>query len=406
MRMSSRISRRYSPRAPCRDRRARSSLLRSHEPEVGVLERAGDDARAVDPLALGDEPRDEVGDVLAAGVGVALRAARGLDLDAARRRRGRPARPRRSSVPRSTMTTRSQTSSTSDSRCEFSSTATPRSRRPSSSSRTVRRPAGSSALVGSSSSTSRGSPMSACAMPRRCCIPFDIASTRRPAACAQLDEREQPRALLRAAVRAREALVQDEHLVGGRPAGEAKELGEVAGLRAGGLAAARVAEDLDVPAGRLDEPAGDLRERRLAGAVGPEQPDELTRADAQVDARERDRRAVGLAQPGDVERVGHAGEDDAKLLRSCRVRCADRVLFRRSSPGTIDGRDRGGVEAAHRRAARREQPAHGAHRRVPRTQRRRAAGQRVGLERDRAALDRNEQSRSKTCACTSRRRRT
>ena len=54
----------------------------------------------------------------------------------------------------------------------------PRERTSSSSPRTIRRPPGSSALVGSSSSRSLGDPISACAIPRRCCIPFDIVSTR------------------------------------------------------------------------------------------------------------------------------------------------------------------------------------------------------------------------------------
>ena len=45
--------------------------------------------------------------------------------------------------------------------------------------RTVRRPAGSRALVGSSRSSSRGLPTRAWAIPRRCCMPLDIASTRR-----------------------------------------------------------------------------------------------------------------------------------------------------------------------------------------------------------------------------------
>ncbi len=84
--------------------------------------------------------------------------------------------------PLAMIATRSQTSSTSDSRCELSSTATPRSRSSSSRRRTVRRPAGSSALVGSSSSSTRGSPIMAWAIPRRCCMPFDIAPTRRWAA--------------------------------------------------------------------------------------------------------------------------------------------------------------------------------------------------------------------------------
>src|SRR5262249_50170759 len=79
--------------------------------------------------------------------------------------------------PASKIATRSQTSSTSLSRCEFSRTETPRRRSSSSNVRTVRRPTGSSALVGSSRRSSCGFPTSACAMPRRCCIPFDISST-------------------------------------------------------------------------------------------------------------------------------------------------------------------------------------------------------------------------------------
>ena len=64
--------------------------------------------------------------------------------------------PALTSRPRTMIATRSQTSSTSLSRCELSRTATPRPRSSSSRSRTIRRPTGSRALVGSSSSSSRG----------------------------------------------------------------------------------------------------------------------------------------------------------------------------------------------------------------------------------------------------------
>ena len=170
----------------------------AHHLEVGVLERRAHDADLVDVLARLDQLAHDPRDVLARG----LREVR------ARRARSRPRRrprcessagvPAATTSPRAIIATRSQTSSTSDSRCEFSSTATPRSRSVSSSSRTVRRPAGSSALVGSSSSSSLGSPIIACAIPSRCCMPFDIAPTRRVAHLGQADQLQQLRALGRA----------------------------------------------------------------------------------------------------------------------------------------------------------------------------------------------------------------
>ena len=63
-------------------------------------------------------------------------------------------------------------------------------------------------------------------------MPFDIASTRRSAGVGEADELEQLAPLRAAAARAGEPLVQVEHLVAARPAGEAEELGEVAEPRA------------------------------------------------------------------------------------------------------------------------------------------------------------------------------
>ena len=193
--------------------------------------------------------------------------------------------------------TRSQTSSTSLSRCELSMTATPRSRSPVRRSRTIRRPIGSSALVGSSSISRLGSPTSAWAIPRRCCMPFDIASTRVARASLSSTSSSSSRALAGTAARAGERLVEREQLVGRQPVGEAEQLGEVADRpsragRAGGRSL-----DLGRALGRAHEPAGDLRERRLAGAVRAEQAEQLAALDLEVDAGERDGGAVALGQP-------------------------------------------------------------------------------------------------------------
>ena len=92
--------------------------------------------------------------------------------------RARAGVPADTTLPPSRITTRSQTSSISLRRCEFrryghaALAAAPRG-----ACAPLRLPTGSSALVGSSSSGSGGDPTSAWAIPSRCCIPFDIAST-------------------------------------------------------------------------------------------------------------------------------------------------------------------------------------------------------------------------------------
>ena len=146
--------------------------------------------------------------------------------------------------PARRIATRSQTSSISDSRCELSRTETPRSRSSSSRTRTTRRPAGSSAEVGSSRTSMRGEPTSACAIPRRCCIPFDMPSTRRSRASSS-ETRSSNRARSAAPPPERaEPLVEKEHLVGRVPAGEAEQLGEVAELGTGGARSCARAGDL------------------------------------------------------------------------------------------------------------------------------------------------------------------
>ena len=198
--------------------------------------------------------------------------------------------------------TRSHTSSTSRQqvRVQQHGDAAPRSS--SSSPRTVRRPAGSSALVGSSSSSSRGAPTSAWAIPSRCCMPFDIASTRRSRASLEADELEQLRRSAAPPSEPASRWCSSSSSSRAAPAREAEQLGEVAERAARRRRAGRCAADLRLAGRRPDEPAGDLDERRLAGAVRPEQPDELALADLEVDARRAPRSRRSASQdPGRKE---------------------------------------------------------------------------------------------------------
>ena len=169
-------------------------------------------------------------------------------------------RPSATSSPRSMIATRSQTCSTSLSRWVLRSTATPRRRSSTSSPRTVRRPAGSSALVGSSRSSSAGCPTSACAIPRRCCMPFDIVSMRRSRASVRPTSSSSSARSAAPPAGAGEPLMQREQLVGARPPGNG-QLREVAERAAGRGRPGGRAADLGGAAGRPDEAAGDLHER-------------------------------------------------------------------------------------------------------------------------------------------------
>src|SRR5262249_57945325 len=91
-----------------------------------------------------------------------------------------------------------------------------------------------------------------------------------PVACLdQADELEELTALACTACRAREPLVQLEHLVGRVPAREAEQLGEVAQPAACGQRAGAGAADLGSAARRAHEAAGDLHERGPARPVPP-----------------------------------------------------------------------------------------------------------------------------------------
>ena len=189
--------------------------------------------------------------------------------------------------------TRSHTSSTSDSRCEFSSTATPRAaqvleqlahRPPPGRVERARRLVEQQQPRRRRSSPARSRAAAAC----------PSTSRRRAASAtsARPTSSSSSLALARAAVRAARAAGAGRaarRRSASRGSGTARR-----GSRAPGAPrASRPARRRSARARRSPhEPAGDLHERRLARAVGPEQPDELALADLEVDALERLGRAV------------------------------------------------------------------------------------------------------------------
>ena len=237
-------------------------------------------------------------------------AAPGLDLHAAGAARAPPAcppRPPRRGRSSSRGRTRARPR---DSRCEFSSTATPRPRRVSSSSRTVRRPAGSSALVGSSSSSSFGSPIIACAIPSRCCMPFDIAPTRRSGTSPSPTSSSSSRALRRAAARSSRA---SDAAAAARPRSASPGSGTARPGSPSAVAAWSRATALPL-VGRTS-PHAIFTSVDLPAPFGPSSPTSSPSPTREVDALERLVRAVALAQVMNGECVGH-GRHPAPIRRS------------------------------------------------------------------------------------------
>ena len=220
-----------------------------------------------------------------------------------RRSSGRPAATTR---PWSTITTWSQTSSTSESRCELSRTEVPRARSSSSSARddapARRDRARSSARRAAGAAASRQAPA-------RCRAAAACPSTSRRLASSCVPRGRRARAARRARRRRPREPARRwwsvEQLVGAHPAREAEQLGEIPERAAGGERARRRPAHLDLPAARADEAAGDLDERRLAGAVRAEQPDELALSDLDVDARQRLDLPVALVERPGGERSRH-----------------------------------------------------------------------------------------------------
>ena len=144
------------------------------------------------------------------------------------------------------------------------------------------RPIGSRPLIGSSSTTKAGSATSACAMPSRCCMPFEylpdlpvgrVGRGRRARAARRSGA---PRSAARHLGELREEaqrLGAGEELVVGRV------LRQVADALLRALARDRRVEDEGPPARREDEPHQHLDGGRLAGAVRPDEAEDLALLD-------------------------------------------------------------------------------------------------------------------------------
>ncbi len=99
----------------------------------------------------------------------------------------------------------------------------------------------------------------------------------------------------------RQAAERDDRFHFERPVGSAalREIGDAASERRTSRAGRAVVADL--PFSRLDQASESPGERRLAGAVGSDEPDELARRKAQRDARQRDARAVTDGEIADLD---------------------------------------------------------------------------------------------------------
>ena len=119
-------------------------------------------------------------------------------------------------------------------------------------------------------------------------------------------ELEQAAALGGAATRARKPLVQLEHLVRAVPAREAEELRQIAERRACGARAGARTGNLGLAFRLPHETDRDLHERRLAGAVRSEQPEELALADHQIDTFQSLHGPVAFLEAADGESSSHS----------------------------------------------------------------------------------------------------
>ena len=150
-------------------------------------------------------------------------------------------------------------------------------------------------------------PISAWAIPSRCCMPLDIASIAAVGRVLEADEPEELGSFRRAAVGAGEPLVEREQLVGARTSrgsGRARP-----GSRASARAARRRRGAVDLgaspPLGRT-RPQAILTSVDLPAPFGAEQADELALADLEVDALRAPRRAPYRFSRPRTERAGAA----------------------------------------------------------------------------------------------------
>ena len=171
-------------------------------------------------------------------------------------------------------------------------------------SRSSRADRGSRPRVGSSRNSTRGRLSSARASSRRWRMPVENVLTLRPATpLRRTCSSTSVGAALREAVERAEEL---EVLPGGRPLVDVRRLGDEVDPPADRLELARdvVAEHPRAPARRLRPAGEDADHRRLPGAVGAEQAEDLARRDLQADAVQRAHVAVALREVLDLDRDG------------------------------------------------------------------------------------------------------
>ena len=155
--------------------------------------------------------------------------------------------------------------------------------------------------VGSSRNTTRGLPTSAHASERRWAWPPDNRRTGVPTVSRQPDELEHRLRRFRGPVVGSE---QPQQLERAQARVEPTRLQHHADLRAEVLAVAHRVEAEDAHRARVGSAVAleDLDRRGLAGAVRSEQPEDLARADTEVERIDRARRSVRLAESGDRDR--------------------------------------------------------------------------------------------------------
>ena len=160
-------------------------------------------------------------------------------------------------------------------------------------------------------------PISACAMPSRCCMPFDIVPMRRSRASASpTSSSSSARSAAPPADPARRWW-RSSSSSADAPVGEAEELGEVAERALRGRRAGRRAADLGArPAVGRTSPQAILTRVDLPAPFGPSRPTSSPSPTSRSTPTSALDGAVGLVEAGDGERGGH--EPDIVADRSAR----------------------------------------------------------------------------------------
>jgi hypothetical protein len=203
----------------------------------------------------------------------------------------------------------------------LSKTEVPRLRSSSSSVRTVRRPTGIERAGRLVQQQQRRCANQRLARPRRCCMPFDICSTRRERASASSTSSSSSSRSAAPPVEPERRWCSSSSSSAEYQPGKRKELCEVADPATCLTGARRrVLHGRGATRGS-DEPQGDLHERGLAGAVWPQQADELALVDSEVDSGERHCGPIALLQAAAIQRCRHSPES---TYRARRTSCSGR----------------------------------------------------------------------------------